>query len=97
MEASEKYTADEIKKDITDMERDPFYIYINGLNPNCEELTFENKEGQKQTLKRQMIQFNSSGNRAVIGTDYEHSMSGRKRKGTAKGKSSSYCRYKEER
>ena len=91
LEASEKYTADEIKKDITDMERDPFYIYINGLNPNCEELTFENKEGQKQTLKRQMIQFNSSGNRAVIGTDYEHSIvEGR----GAKGKSSSYCRYK---
>ena len=85
LEASEKYTADEIKKDITDMERDPFYIYINGLNPNCEELTFENKEGQKQTLKRQMIQFNSSGNRAVIGTDYEHSIVEGRGKGQRKG------------
>ena len=85
LEASEKYPADEIKKDITDMERDPFYIYINGSNPNCEEVTFENKEGQKQTLKRQMIQFNSSGSHAVIGTDYEHSIVEGRGKGQRKG------------
>ena len=83
--ASEKYTADEIKKDITDMERDPFYIYINGSNPNSEELTFENKEGQKQTVKRQMIQFNSRGSQAVIGADYEHSIVEGRGKGQQKG------------
>ena len=48
-------------------------------------MTFENKEGQKQTLKRQMIQFNSSGNRAVIGTDYEHSIVEGRGKGQRKG------------
>ena len=70
--ALKKYTTDEIKKEIENMEGDPFYIYINGSNPNREELTFKNKEGQPQTLKRQTIQFNGSGNDAVIGSDYEH-------------------------
>ena len=74
LEALQKYTTDEIKKDIENMEKEPFYIYINGSNPNREELTLENKEGQLQTLKRQMIQFNSSGSHAVIGPDYEHSV-----------------------
>ena len=74
LEALGKYTTDEIKKGIENMEGEPFYIYINGSNPNREELTFENKEGQLQTLKRQMIQFNSSGSRAVIGSDYAHSI-----------------------
>ena len=74
LEALEKYTTDEIKKDIENMEKEPFYIYMNGSNPNREELTFENKEGQLQILKRQMIQFNSSGSNAVIGSDYEHSV-----------------------
>ena len=74
LEALKKYTTDEIKKDIENMEKDPFYIYMNGSNPNREELTFENKEGQLQTLKRQMIQFNSSGSNTVIGSDYDHSI-----------------------
>ena len=74
MEALKKYTTDEIKKDIENMEKEPFYIYMNGSNPNREELTFENKEGQLQTLKRQMIQFNSSGSNTVIGSDYDHSI-----------------------
>ena len=74
LEALEKYTTDEIKKDIENMEKEPFYIYMNGSNPNREELTFENKAGQLQTLKRQMIQFNSSGSNAVIGSDYDHSI-----------------------
>ena len=74
LEASKKYTTDEIKKEIENMEGDPFYIYINGSNPNREELTFENKKGQLQTLKRQTIQFNSSGSDAVVGSDYEHSI-----------------------
>lgn len=83
---SEKYRTDEIKKDLDNMEKDPFYIYINGSNPNREELTLKNKQGQLQTLKRQMIQFNSSGSHAVIGSDYEHSVvEGRKRKGQRKG------------
>ena len=34
------------------MEEEPFYIYINGSNPNREELTFENKEGQLQDTKK---------------------------------------------
>ena len=85
LEALEKYTTDEIKKDIENMEQEPFYIYINGSNPNCEELTFENKEGQLQTLKRQMIQFNSSGSRAVIGSDYAHSIVEGRGKGQRKG------------
>ena len=74
LEALKKYTTDEIKKDIENMEKEPFYIYMNGSNPNREELTFENKEGQLQTLKRQMIQFNSSGSNTVIGSDYDHSI-----------------------
>ena len=85
LEALEKYTTDEIKKDIENMEQEPFYIYINGSNPNREELIFENKEGQLQTLKRQMIQFNSSGSRAVIGSDYAHSIVEGRGKGQRKG------------
>ena len=85
LEALEKYTTDEIKKDIENMEKEPFYIYINGSNPNREELTFENKEGQLQTLKRQMIQFNSSGSRAVIGSDYAHSIVEGRGNGQRKG------------
>ena len=85
LEASKKYTTDEIKKDIENMEQEPFHIYINGSNPNREELTLENKEGQLQTLKRQMIQFNSSGSYAVIGSDYEHSIVEGRGKGQGKG------------
>ena len=85
LEALEKYTTDEIKKDIENMEKEPFYIYMNGSNPNREELTFENKAGQLQTLKRQMIQFNSSGSNAVIGSDYDHSIVEGKGKGQRKG------------
>lgn len=85
LEALKKYTTDEIKNDIGNMEEEPFYIYINGSNPNREELTFENKEGQLQTLKRQMIQFNGSGNYAVIGSDYEHSIVEGSGKGQRKG------------
>ena len=85
LEALEKNTTDEIKKDIENMEKEPFHIYMNGSNPNCEELTFENKEGQLQTLKRQMIQFNSSGSNAVLGSDYEHSVVEGRGKGQRKG------------
>ena len=85
LEALEKNTTDEIKKDIENMEKEPFHIYMNGSNPNREELTFENKEGQLQTLKRQMIQFNSSGSNAVIGSDYEHSVVEGRGKGQRKG------------
>ena len=86
LEALEKYTTDEIKKDIENMEKEPFYIYMNGSNPNREELTFENKAGQLQTLKRQMIQFNSSGSNAVIGSDYDHSIVEGKGKGKGQRK-----------
>ena len=85
LEASEKYTSDETKKDIKNMEQEPFYIYINGSNPNFEELTFENKEGQMQTLKRHMIQMDTSGSHAVIGSDYEHSIVEGRGKGQRKG------------
>ena len=85
LEALEKYTTDEIKKDIENMEKEPFYTYMNGSNPNREELTFENKAGQLQTLKRQMIQFNSSGSNAVIGSDYDHSIVEGRGKGQRKG------------
>ena len=85
LETSKKYSTDEIKKDIKNIEADPFYIYINGSNPNREELTFKNKEGQPQTLKRRTIQFNSSGNDAVIGSDYEHSIVEGRGKGQGKG------------
>lgn len=84
-EVSKKYSTDEIKKDIKNMEKEPFYIYINGSNPNREELTFENKEGQLQTLKRQTIQFNSNGSGAVIASDYVHSIVEGKGKGQGKG------------
>ena len=85
LEALKKYTTDEIKKDIGNMEQEPFYIYINGSSLNREELTLENKEGQLKTLKRQMIQFNSSGSHAVIGSDYEHSRVEGRGKGQRKG------------
>ena len=85
LEALKKYTTDEIKKDIGNMEQEPFYIYINGSSLNREELTLENKEGQLKTLKRQMIQFNSSGSHAVIGPDYEHSRVEGRGKGQRKG------------
>ena len=84
-EASKKYSTDEIKKEIENMEKEPFYIYINGSNPNREELTLKNKEGQLQTLKRQTIQFNSSGSDAVIGSDYVHSIVEGRGKGQGKG------------
>ena len=85
LEALKKYTTDEIKKDIGNMEQEPFYIYINGSSLNREELTFENKEGRLKTLKRQMIQFNSSGSHAVIGSGYEHSIVEGRGKGQRKG------------
>ena len=85
LEALKKYTTDEIKKDIGNMEQEPFYIYINGSSLNREELTLENKEGQLKTLKRQMIQFNSSGSHAVIGSDYEYSIVEGRGKGQRKG------------
>ena len=85
LEALKKYTTDEIKRDIGNMEQEPFYIYINGSSLNREELTLENKEGQLKTLKRQMIQFNSSGSRAVIGSDYAHSIVEGRGKGQRKG------------
>lgn len=85
LEALQSYTADKIKNDISNMEKEPFYIYINGSNPNCEELTFKSKEGQLQTLKRRMIQFNGSGSDAVIGTDYEHSVVEGRERGQRKG------------
>lgn len=85
LEALGKYTTDETKNDIGNMEEEPFYIYINGSNPNREELTFENKEGQLQTLKRQTIQYNGSGNYAVIGSSYKHSIVEGSGKGQRKG------------
>lgn len=85
LEALQKCTTDEIKKDIENMEKEPFYVYINGSNPNREEVTFENKEGKLQTLKRQMIQFNSTGSHAVIGSDYEHSVVDGRGKGQTEG------------
>ena len=83
--AESKYATDGVYEKIKNMEKDPFYIYINGSNPNREELTFKSKEGQLQTLKRSMIQFNSSGSHAVIGSDYEHSVVEGRGKGQRKG------------
>ena len=85
LKALQRYTTDEIKKDIENMEKEPFYIYINGSNPNREELTLENKEEHLQTLKRQTIQFNDSGSYAVIGSDYAHSIVEGRGKGQRKG------------
>ena len=83
--AASEHTTDGLYKKIKSIEKDPFYIYINGSNPNREEVSFRDKEGQMQTLKRQMIQFNSSGSRAVIGSDYEHSIVEGRGKGQKKG------------
>ena len=60
-------------------------LFRSGSNPNREELTFVNNEGQLQTLKRQTIQFNSSGNYAVIGSGYKHSIVEGRGKGQRKG------------
>ena len=83
--AAAGYTTDEIYEKIKNIEKDPFYIYINGSNPNREELTFKNKQNQIQTVKRNMIQFNNSGTNAVIATSYMHSVVEGRGKGKRKG------------
>ena len=83
--AAAEYTTDEIYEKIKNIEKDPFYIYINGSNPNREELTFKNKQNQIQTVKRSMIQFNNSGTNAVIATSYMHSVVEGRGKGKRKG------------
>ena len=83
--AAVEYTTDEIYERIKNIEKDPFYIYINGSNPNREELTFKNKQNQIQTVKRNMIQFNNSGTNAVIATSYMHSVVEGRGKGKRKG------------
>ena len=83
--AAVEYTTDEIYERIKNIEKDPFYIYINGSNPNREELTFKNKQNQIQTVKRNMIQFNNSGTNAVIATSYMHSVVEGRGKGKKKG------------
>lgn len=83
--AAVEYTTDEIYEKIKNIEKDPFYIYINGSNPNREELTFKNKQNQIQTVKRNMIQFNNSGTNAVIATSYMHSVVEGRGKGKKKG------------
>lgn len=83
--AAVEYTTDEIYERIKNIEKDPFYIYINGSNPNREELTFKNKQNQIQTVKRNMIQFNNSGTNAVIATSYMHSVVEGRGKGKEKG------------
>ena len=83
--AAVEYTTDEIYEKIKNIEKDPFYIFINGSNPNREELTFKNKQNQIQTVKRNMIQFNNSGTNAVIATSYMHSVVEGRGKGKRKG------------
>ena len=83
--AAVEYTTDEIYERIKNIEKDPFYIYINGSNPNREELTFKNKQNQIQIVKRNMIQFNNSGTNAVIATSYMHSVVEGRGKGKRKG------------
>ena len=83
--AASKYTTDGIYEKIKNIEKDPFYIYINGSNPNREELTFKNKQNQIQTVKRNMIQFNNRGTNAVIATSYIHSVVEGRGKGQRKG------------
>lgn len=83
--AAVEYTTDEIYEKIKNIEKDPFYIYINGSNPNREELTFKNKQNQIQTVKRNVIQFNNSGTNAVIATSYMHSVVEGRGKGKKKG------------
>lgn len=83
--AASKYATDGIYEKIKNIEKDPFYIYINGSNPNREELTLKNKQNQIQTVKRHMIQFNNRGTNAVIGSEYEHSIVEGRGKGQRKG------------
>ena len=83
--AAAKYTEDGINEKIKSIEKDPFYIYIKGSNPNREELTFKNRKGQLQTIKREMIQLNSSGENAVIATNYKHSVVQGRGKGEGTG------------
>ena len=64
----------DLAESIKNIEKDIFYIYLNGSNPNCEEVTFENRKGKLQTMKRTMIQLNSSGGNAVIASEYKHSV-----------------------
>ena len=78
-------TDDSMKDVIQSMERDVFYIYINGANPNREELTLESRSGGIRTIKRPTIQFNSNGSNAVIASDYEHSVVEGRDKGNREG------------
>lgn len=78
-------TDDSMKDVIRSMERDVFYIYINGANPNREELTLESRSGGIRTIKRPTIQFNSNGSNAVIASDYEHSVVEGRDKGNREG------------
>ena len=52
LEALKKYTTDEIKKDIGNMEQEPFYIYINGSSLNREELTLEKQRRAAKDTKK---------------------------------------------
>lgn len=72
--AVRQYETEAIFEGINAMEKDPFYIYINGSNPNREEVTFENRNGETQTIKKTTIQFTGSGCTAVIAEDFEHSI-----------------------
>lgn len=84
-EAASKYTTDGIYEKIKNIEKEPFYIYINGSNPNREELTLKNNQGQIQTVKRNMIQFINSGTNAIIATNYIHSVVEGRGKGQKEG------------
>lgn len=86
MREAVKSCADDSMKDrIGSMEKDVFYIYINGANPNREELTLESRSGGIRTVKRSTILFNSSGSNAVVASDYEHSVVEGRGKGKREG------------
>lgn len=72
--ATAEYKDTEYEEAIDEMEGDPFYIYIKGHNPNREELTFRNAQGELKTMKRGTILMNSNGPSSVVGGSYYHSV-----------------------
>ncbi|MGM9566575.1 MAG: DHHW family protein [Clostridia bacterium] len=73
-EAISRYSGSEWSESIAIIEDDPFFIHIKGDNPNREELTFQNSENQRETIKRNTIQMNGDGPSSVIGGSYYHSI-----------------------
>lgn len=83
-EAASQYASEKVGTKISDIENDPFYIYIKESNPNREALTYEQKSDDDsddsddeevfKTVKRPTILLNDGGPSSIIANNYEHSV-----------------------